>query len=369
MNNLLRNIEPVKPVMTILFIIDTSGSMAGEKISIINHTICKVIPELLDAASSDIINIKINVLTFSNSCQWLFHEPISVENVRWINIDASGRKNLGGAYIELNNKMSVNEFLIQRQLAPVIILMMGGSPEDNYRKGLELLKNNQWFKHALKVAVAIGDDTDENVLLEFTSTKETILKPWMPLHKFIISGYKITDVVVDHDYEMDICDTNGNQTINQGTLKNYSFSITIVHDDWEDDINAEVLSISPLRNYFLCKNIRTKELYIVRYSKGTGILYKNIPLFHDERNINKITWDEFEKYFSIYYETIDEDQCIIEDGHRFLTQNKYCYEILTKDSDFFEINANVPYNIQIEVVKKDVQEIVFSDDNISNDEW
>ena len=55
-------------------------------------------------------------------------------------------------------------------------MLSDGSPTDDYRKGLEALKQNNWFKKAIKVAVAIGDDADKSVLEDFTGNSEAILE-------------------------------------------------------------------------------------------------------------------------------------------------------------------------------------------------
>jgi uncharacterized protein YegL len=53
--------------------------------------------------------------------------------------------------------------------------MSDGEPTDNYQVGLNKLKSNNWFKSALKFAIAIGDDANKDVLEEFTGSKEAIL--------------------------------------------------------------------------------------------------------------------------------------------------------------------------------------------------
>ena len=40
---------------------------------------------------------------------------------------------------------------------------------------LEKLKGNQWFKVACKIAIAIGDDADKNVLADFTGNMESVI--------------------------------------------------------------------------------------------------------------------------------------------------------------------------------------------------
>ena len=58
--------------------------------------------------------------------------------------------------------------------APAIILLSDGGPTDDYKSGIAKLKNNNWFKAAIKVAIAIGDDADLKVLEEFTGTNEAV---------------------------------------------------------------------------------------------------------------------------------------------------------------------------------------------------
>jgi len=40
---------------------------------------------------------------------------------------------------------------------------------------LRALKQNNWFKHAIKIAIAIGSDADKTVLAEFTGTSESVI--------------------------------------------------------------------------------------------------------------------------------------------------------------------------------------------------
>ena len=40
---------------------------------------------------------------------------------------------------------------------------------------MEQLKRNNWFKHAVKIAIAIGEDADKNVLATFTGTPESVI--------------------------------------------------------------------------------------------------------------------------------------------------------------------------------------------------
>lgn len=78
----------------------------------------------------------------------------------------------------MNNKMSRKSFLQSPSLsfAPVIFLVTDGCPTDNYKAGLELLRRNNWFKYGIKIALALGNGVDMEVLEEFTGDKEFVVK-------------------------------------------------------------------------------------------------------------------------------------------------------------------------------------------------
>ena len=84
---------------------------------------------------------------------------------------------LGAACLQLNEKLSRNAFMSDAtgSFAPAIFLLSDGEPTDNYKYGLEKLKQNNWFKKAIKVAVAIGDDANKTVLADFTGNVESVI--------------------------------------------------------------------------------------------------------------------------------------------------------------------------------------------------
>ncbi|MDR0449661.1 MAG: VWA domain-containing protein [Treponema sp.] len=168
--------------MVMFFLIDTSGSMEGTKISSVNTAIREVIPELRDIGGAD-IDLKIAVLEFSTSLRWQNPAgPVSVDSFTWSNLAAEGVTNMGAAFYELNAKLSRNSFLQapSASLAPVIILMSDGLPSDEWENSLGALKNNNWYKSAVKVALAIGSDADTDVLAQFTGDPAAVLTVYTP---------------------------------------------------------------------------------------------------------------------------------------------------------------------------------------------
>lgn len=171
----------VKREMALFFLIDQSGSMSGSKIGAVNTAIREVIPELRDVGGSD-ADIKIAALIFSSGFHWMYQSPESVESFQWTPVEAEGMTDLGAAFKELAGKLSKDAFLKapSAAVAPAIFLFSDGQPTDDYRHGLEILRKNRWFQHAIRVAVAIGDDADRNVLEEFTGTPEAVITVHTP---------------------------------------------------------------------------------------------------------------------------------------------------------------------------------------------
>lgn len=165
--------------MTLIFVVDTSGSMDGEKIASLNQAVEEVIPfiQQLSATNSD-AQIKIAALEFSSGTEWMYNEPKEAEGFNWRELEPGGLTSLGEACKELNDKLSVTHGFMKEatgSYAPAIILLSDGEPTDNYKHNLEKLKQNKWFQAAVKVAIAIGNDANQDVLAEFTGNKEAVL--------------------------------------------------------------------------------------------------------------------------------------------------------------------------------------------------
>jgi uncharacterized protein YegL len=179
--SLIDEVEAVpRKTMVLFFIIDTSGSMSGDKIGKVNAAIDELVPEIRDISSSNAdAQIKIAALQFDSGCRWITSSgPIDTESFRWNYINASGVTDFGAACKELNLKLSIKEFLNEASgaFAPAIILLSDGEPTDNWKSELDELKTNNWFKYAIKVALAVGHDANHDVLEQFTDTSEAVLE-------------------------------------------------------------------------------------------------------------------------------------------------------------------------------------------------
>lgn len=172
-------VKIARRTMTLFFLVDTSGSMDGDKIGSVNDAIRETVPDLQDLSDSNPdAAIKIAALPFDTDVRWLYPQPIDSADFRWNDLQANGLTSFGAALIELNTKLSKTQFLQEAagSFAPVIILLSDGGPTDNYKKALDGIQQNNWFKYAIKVAIAIGNDADKNVLTEFTGNSEAVIE-------------------------------------------------------------------------------------------------------------------------------------------------------------------------------------------------
>ena len=158
------------------WVVDCSGSMYGEKIGTVNNAIQSVLPEMIDeAADNPNAQLMIRTLKFSTGASWVTSSPVKVEEYVWEDLDAAGVTDLGKAFELLAAQLSVEE-MGQRALPPVIVLLSDGQPTDNYKKQLEAFQKLPWAKKAVKIAISIGQDADDDVLLEFTGNRELVLQ-------------------------------------------------------------------------------------------------------------------------------------------------------------------------------------------------
>ena len=173
-DDFLDTMEPAKKSMTIFFMIDVSGSMKGTKIGSLNSTMEELLPSLIGVGEAS-TDVKIAIMKFSTDVEWVTPEPVKIEEYQyWNRLEADGLTFMGDAFMELSKKLSRSTFLSSPSLsfAPVIFLLSDGSPNDDWKKGLDTLKQNKWFQHGLKIALGIGSKVNMDVLRAFTGNDE-----------------------------------------------------------------------------------------------------------------------------------------------------------------------------------------------------
>jgi len=178
------------------FVVDTSGSMSGSKITSVNVALEDTIPELAELSDGNPDSkIKIAMMEFSSGARWITNEegPEELTDFHFRHFSAAGLTDLGDALDELNRKLSRKAFMKSEgedqrgYFAPIIFFFTDGSPTDNWEAALDRIQQNNWYKYAVEIAVAIGDDANMDVLEKVTGNKECVVKVTNPkdLRKFI----------------------------------------------------------------------------------------------------------------------------------------------------------------------------------------
>lgn len=172
-------------VLPVFYMIDTSASMSGARIASVTNAMHETMESLAEISAENCdVEIKVGVLTFGNNdVKWVTNGLEDPLNHRaWTDFSTYGLAPLSEAIDELVSKMSSWElFDFDKDCyAPVIIFMsdyMSGRIHlDDYRKSLEEAKENIWFRQGIKIAIAIGDDADADVLAEITGNSELVVR-------------------------------------------------------------------------------------------------------------------------------------------------------------------------------------------------
>lgn len=166
--------------LPIFYLLDTSGSMIGEPIAILNRAMTETMDALKKVAkkNSD-AKLQIAVMEFNSNVKWM--QPNGLEDVEdfyWVDLQAAGLTEVGAALKELDSKLSRESFLngIMGNLMPVIIIMTDGGATSNYKKELNRIKQNKWFQNASKIGFAVGDDADIDMITDVVGNSEAVIQ-------------------------------------------------------------------------------------------------------------------------------------------------------------------------------------------------
>ncbi|OCS91713.1 vWA domain-containing protein [Caryophanon latum] len=159
-----------------IWIADCSGSMSIDgKMQALNTAIREVIPHMRKVADENPnAQVLVRAIKFSSGAQWHISQPTPVEDFNWTDLKADGVTDLGKALSMVAEEMKMPP-MSDRALPPVLVLVSDGQPTDEYSKGLSELMDQPWGKKAVRIAIAIGEDVDEQVLEKFIGHPE--LKP------------------------------------------------------------------------------------------------------------------------------------------------------------------------------------------------
>lgn len=169
-------------VFPLIILIDCPSTLEGELICTINDAMNDFIALINELSNENLdAQYKIAVMTFSSTTRWMYDRLIEAENFIWQPCQTNPLTHsfYDKAFNDLNYKLCRKELLSNSEggfYPPSIFLFSASKSINDYKSSLENLKRNNWFKYATKIAVPIGSEYDEEMLVEFTGTKEAIIR-------------------------------------------------------------------------------------------------------------------------------------------------------------------------------------------------
>jgi uncharacterized protein YegL len=163
--------------LPILVAVDRSGSMSEDgKIDALNLSLRNFINSIRDE-DGERAELQISIISFGGN-QAVIDVPLTpVSEITEIKeYVASGRTPMGSAFVAIKEMIEDRDKISSRSYKPTIVLFTDGIPTDDYAKAMnDLIKEGRSSK-AIRIAMAMGDDADVDMLSGFVSSKDYLVK-------------------------------------------------------------------------------------------------------------------------------------------------------------------------------------------------
>ena len=176
-------LDSIKPAprrqRNVFLVVDTNERLGGYLQTKIANFIEEIVRSIHDVdVYSDDVEVKIAMLQFGG-CKWVTseEEPVSLEDFFLKQREQCDMEGFGQALIELDTKLSRTGFLKADYgcYTPVIIFIGSGYVAEDIDREIERINSNNWFKHAIKIAVRTNMNADIDLFTKLTGNIETIL--------------------------------------------------------------------------------------------------------------------------------------------------------------------------------------------------
>ena len=156
-----------------IWLCDCSGSMSiNGKIEALNTAIRESLPEMKRVADENPnANVLVRAVKFSDGAQWHVPTETPVNSFNWTDLTAGGLTDMGKALFLVAEQLKMPP-MTDRALPPVLVLISDGQPTDDFGSGLRALMNEPWGKKAVRIAIAMGQDSDKDTLQQFIDHPE-----------------------------------------------------------------------------------------------------------------------------------------------------------------------------------------------------
>lgn len=160
--------------LPVIVAVDRSGSMCGERIDAINYALRNFV-EYLQHKSNPEVEIQVALYSFGSDVTCDI--PLtSIKNITRTPVyEAMGHTAMGMAFKEMKKLTDDLEYISPRVYNPIIVVVTDGSPTDDHYSPLKNLVRDGRSAKADRMAMAIGDSADRNILSEFVSKPEYLI--------------------------------------------------------------------------------------------------------------------------------------------------------------------------------------------------
>lgn len=154
--------------LNLIYLLDTSGSMAGEAINQLNVAMAEAVQVAEEAAMEKEVQLLMRVVEFNSVARWLIGDTSQgVEHIDWMPLSAGGSTDTAGA-IDLARSVMHREFLGERNYRPVVILVTDGESND-YQKMVEAVDK---LKASLRSSTDPNKDKITRIAIGVTGAKQ-----------------------------------------------------------------------------------------------------------------------------------------------------------------------------------------------------
>lgn len=155
--------------LPVILLLDISGSMEGTKIAALNAALKEMAQDLGGSATPQ-GEIHVGVVVFNSSVD--VSPPVPAKDFVAREFMASGRTQMGAAIDAARLLLEDRERIPSRAYTPTLVLVSDGQPTDGADAAIRALLGSERGKRAARLALAIGDDADVDMLRRFVANPE-----------------------------------------------------------------------------------------------------------------------------------------------------------------------------------------------------
>jgi phage/colicin/tellurite resistance cluster terY protein len=154
--------------MPVVLLLDVSGSMSGDKIDNLYDATVKMIETFVEEGKKE-IPFKLAIITFGArvECHTRYTDVKDLQNLT--RFQASGMTPLGAALRMAKDMIEDRDETKGRWYRPAVVLVSDGQPNDDFRQPMKDFMQNGRSAKCQRIAMAIGNDADEQMLKSFVS--------------------------------------------------------------------------------------------------------------------------------------------------------------------------------------------------------